>query len=161
MQGFRASAAFDGTRFLPGGVLVLVADGRIVGVEPGDFPPPSDCAVTHLPGSTLLPGLVDAHVHLCGDSSPRALDQLPELDDDDLDAVIAAAMAAQLAGGVTAVRDLGDVHWTVAERHLATGEGPTVVASGPPITSPGGHCAGMGGEAQGLDGLRRAVRQRV
>jgi imidazolonepropionase-like amidohydrolase len=161
MQGFRAARAFDGTRFLPGGALVLTDDGRIVGVEPGEFPTPTDCTVTDLPGATLLPGLVDAHVHLCGDSGPRALDQLPELDDDELDTVIAASMAAQLAGGVTAVRDLGDAHWAVADRHRGSTAGPTVVAAGPPITSPAGHCAGMGGEAAGVDGLRRAVRERV
>lgn len=161
MQGFRAPSAFDGSRFLPGGVLVLVEDGRIVGVEAQEFPPPTDCTVTDLPGATLLPGLIDAHVHLCGDSGPRALDQLPDLDDDELDAIITASMTAQLAAGVTAVRDLGDARWAVADRHRGSPVGPTVVASGPPITSLDGHCAGMGGEAAGEAGLRRAVRERV
>lgn len=161
MQGFRAATAFDGTSFLPGGVLVLVEDGRIVGVEAERFPPPAHCTVTDLPGATLLPGLVDAHVHLCGDAGPRALDRLPELDDEELDAVVAESMTAQLAGGVTAVRDLGDARWTVADRHRGTPTGPTVMAAGPPITSPHGHCAGMGGEAAGVQGLRRAVRERV
>jgi len=161
MHGYRAARAFDGDRFLPGGALVLVDDGRIVGVESEDFPAPTGCTVTGLPGATLLPGLVDAHVHLCGDSGPRALDQLPDLSDDELDTVIAASMAAQLAGGVTAVRDLGDAGWAVADRHRGAPFGPTVVASGPPITSPGGHCAGMGGEASGETGLRQAVRDRV
>jgi imidazolonepropionase-like amidohydrolase len=161
MHGYRAARAFGGERFLPAGVLVLVDDGQIVGVEPESFPPPADCPVTDLPGATLLPGLIDAHVHLCGDSGPRALDQLPELGDDELDMVIAASMGAQLAGGVTTVRDLGDARWAVADRHRGLPVGPSVVAAGPPITSPGGHCAGMGGEAEGKDGLRRAVRERV
>jgi imidazolonepropionase-like amidohydrolase len=125
------------------------------------FTTPCCCAVTELPGATLLPGLVDAHVHLCGDAGPRALDQLPDLDDGQLDAVVATSMAAQLAAGVTAVRDLGDARWAVADRHRNAAEGPTVVAAGPPITSSGGHCAGMGGEASGLEGLRQAVRERV
>ena len=161
MHGYRAASAFDGERALPGGALVLVDGGTIVAVEPGTAPAPAGCPVTDLAGETLLPGLVDAHVHLCGDAGPRALDQLPELDDGTLDAVVAASLAAQLAAGVTAVRDLGDARWAVVDRHRGRPDGPTVVASGPPITSAGGHCAGMGGEAAGEDGLRRAVRDRV
>ncbi|GAA3167602.1 amidohydrolase family protein [Blastococcus jejuensis] len=161
MHAYRASRAFDGERLLPGGALVLVDGDRIAGVESARFPVPAGCAVTDLPGATLLPGLIDAHVHLCGDSGPRALDQLPDLTDAELDSVIAASLDAQLAGGVTAVRDLGDARWAVADRHRGRADGPTVVAAGPPITSPGGHCAGMGGEASGADGLRRAVRERV
>lgn len=161
MHAYRAPKAFDGERLLPGGALVLVDGGRIAGVEPASFPVPTGYAVTDLPDATLLPGLIDAHVHLCADSSPRALDQLPDLTDADLDAVIAASMAAQLAGGVTAVRDLGDARWAVADRHRGLDGGPTVVAAGPPLTTPGGHCCGMGGEVAGVDGLRRAVRERV
>ena len=36
--------------------------------------------MTYQPGTTLLPGLIDCHVHLCADSGPRALEQLPELE---------------------------------------------------------------------------------
>jgi imidazolonepropionase-like amidohydrolase len=161
VRGYRAERAFDGERRMPGGALVLVDGGTIVGVEPGTAPAPAGCPVTDLPGATLMPGLIDAHTHLCADSGPRALDQLPGLDDDQLDAVITVSMAEQLAAGVTAVRDLGDARWAVADRHRGAGRGPTVVAAGPPITSPSGHCAGMGGEASGDDGLRRAVQERA
>jgi len=161
MQAYRAPRAFDGEAILPDGALVFVEDGRIVGVEAADAPVPSTCTVTEFADATLLPGLVDAHVHLCGDGGPRALDQLPDLDDAEVDAIVAASMTAQLAVGVTAVRDLGDARWAVADRHRDGAHGPTVVASGPPITSPGGHCAGMGGEVSGAEGLRRAVRERA
>ena len=69
MRGFRAARAFDGERALRGGALVLVDGERIVGVEPASAGAPAGCEVTELPGSTLLPGLIDSHVHLCGDSS--------------------------------------------------------------------------------------------
>jgi imidazolonepropionase-like amidohydrolase len=160
MRAYRAARAFDGERFLAGGATVLVDGGTIAGVEPAGAALPADCAVTDLPDATLLPGLVDAHVHLCGDSSPVALDRFPELSDDDLDGIIEASLAAHLAAGVTAVRDLGDARFAVADRHRG-GDGPTVVAAGPPVTCPAGHCAGMGGEAAGIDGLRAAVRARV
>src|SRR5664280_1918697 len=132
IHGYKASRAFDGEHVLPDGALVLVEGDAILAVESGTTPAPADCPVTDLPGATLLPGLIDAHVHLCGDSGPRALDQLPELSDEELDAIIAESLASQLAVGVTAVRDLGDARWAVTDRHRTHPAGPTVVASGPP-----------------------------
>jgi imidazolonepropionase-like amidohydrolase len=159
VRGYRADIAFDGARRLPGGALVLVEDGVIVGVESASFPAPEDCPVTD--GAALLPGLIDTHVHLCGDSSPRALDQFAELSPDQLQAVITTAEEQHLRAGVTTVRDLGDHWWAVVERSRTRGDGPTVVASGPPLTVPGGHCASMGGVATGPEALRAAVRERV
>jgi imidazolonepropionase-like amidohydrolase len=159
VHGYRADVAFDGERRLPHGALVLVDDARIVAVEPASAAAPDGCEITHLPGTTMLPGLIDSHVHLCADSSPRALEQVPELSAAELARVIDTAEQEQLAAGVTAVRDLGDHEWAVAER--GTGTGPTVVAAGPPLTSPGGHCGSMGGEVTGVEPLRRAVRERA
>jgi imidazolonepropionase-like amidohydrolase len=161
MRGYRADTAYDGERAIPGGVLVLVEGSEIVAVQPGAAPAPADCPVSYQPGTTLLPGLIDAHVHLCGDSGPQALEQLPELTAEQLDAVIAESMQAELAAGVTAVRDLGDQDWAVVDRHRADAAGPTVVASGPPITTVGGHCAQMGGPAAGVAELRRRVAERA
>src|SRR5438034_3188407 len=126
MDGYRADLAFDGERTLRNGALVLVEDGIIVGVEPGRAPAPQGCEVTYLPGTTLVPGLIDTHSHLCGDNSPKALDRLPGLGPDELDRVITAALAAQLAVGVTTVRDLGDHHWAVVDRHRRRRDGPAV-----------------------------------
>ncbi|MGY1739684.1 MULTISPECIES: amidohydrolase family protein [unclassified Blastococcus] len=161
MRGYRADHAFDGDRVLPGGALVLVDGERIVGVEPASAPAPAGVEVHHLPGTTLLPGLVDTHVHLCADGGPQALDVVPGRSPAELDAVIGAALAAHLAAGVTAVRDLGDHRFAVLDRHRDRPDGPTVVGSGPPLTSPGGHCASMGGAARGEAALRRAVRDRA
>jgi imidazolonepropionase-like amidohydrolase len=161
VRGYRADLAFDGERPIPGGALVLVEGATIVGVEPGSAAAPADCAVTYLPGATLLPGLIDAHVHLCADSANNALDRLPDMSADRLDAVIATAMRDQLAAGVTAVRDLGDRQWVVLDLADTDHGGPTVVASGPPITSARGHCWSMGGEATSDDQLRRAVQERA
>jgi imidazolonepropionase-like amidohydrolase len=131
MDAYRADAAFDGDRVMARGALVLVNDGMIIGVEPASAAVPDGCPVTYLPGTTLLPGLIDAHSHLCGNDQFDALDRLPDLSADEVD------------------------------RHRDRPTGPTVIAAGPPITSPGGHCATMGGEASGIEGLRRAVRERA
>jgi imidazolonepropionase-like amidohydrolase len=161
VHGYRAERAFDGERALPGGALVLVEDGTILGVEPAAARAPAGCTVTDLPGATLLPGLIDTHVHLCADGGPRALEQLAELDAGAVDGIVADALRKHLAAGVTTVRDLGDAGWAVVDRHRGTGPGPTVLAAGPPLTSVQGHCWWLGGEVAGVDGLRRAVRERA
>lgn len=158
---FRVDKAFDGDRVLPDGALVLVRDELIVGVESGSAAAPSDCEVIHLQDATLLPGLIDTHVHLCGDSSPSALDKLPGLDPDQLAAIIDASLTSQLAAGVTAVRDLGDMQWAVVERRETPAGRPWIVASGPPITNVDGHCSNMGGAVAGRDAIVDAVRQRA
>jgi imidazolonepropionase-like amidohydrolase len=77
VHAYRADVAFDGERRLPHGALVLVDDGRILAVEPASAAAPDGCEVTHLPGTTLLPGLVDTHVHLCADGGPAPWSRSP------------------------------------------------------------------------------------
>jgi imidazolonepropionase-like amidohydrolase len=159
----RAGRAFDGDRVLPGGAAVIVHSGRIVGVEPVGTPVPDGAAVVDFPDGTVLPGLVDTHVHLGGDGRDGALDRLPELTAPELDAVIDTNLRRHLAAGVTTVRDLGDRRWSVLawrDRGRA-GPYPTILAAGPPVTSVRGHCWPMGGEVAGADGIRAAVRERA
>ncbi|MEO3773405.1 amidohydrolase family protein [Micromonospora sp. B9E7] len=159
----RAERMFDGERLVDGGVLVLLDEGRIADVRRGRAEAPEGWPVREEPGGTLLPGLVDAHVHLCADAGPDALGRLAERAETDLDAVVEASLRAHLAAGVTTVRDLGDrrgavLRWRVrgVRDYL-----PTVLGSGAPVTSIGGHCWSLGGEASGVDGVREAVRLRV
>lgn len=165
MLAVRAGRGFDGEREIPGGVVVLVDGGRITAVQPATTPLPQGWPVAEFPDATVLPGLIDMHVHLCGDSRDGALDRLPGLDADELDTVIDEALRRHLAAGVTTVRDLGDRRWAVLERRdRAAGSSgnlaPTIVASGPPVTSPRGHCWHMGGEVDGPEQLRAAVAER-
>jgi imidazolonepropionase-like amidohydrolase len=156
----RADRAFDGERQLPQGALVLIDDDRIVAVEPAATPVPADRRLIECPGGTLLPGLIDAHVHLCCDSRHGALERLAEHGAAEQAEVIETALRRQLAAGVTAVRDLGDRHYaTLAWRHRPGL--PAVAVSGPPITSRRGHCWNMGGEVTGPTQLRAAITDRA
>ncbi|MFG1609640.1 amidohydrolase family protein [Actinoplanes sp. NPDC049265] len=149
----RAARLFDGTR-MHGPSTVTVEDGLITTVG-GDVA--GD--VLDLGDATLLPGLVDPHVHLVFDASPTAVPALIESDDATvLDRMRVAARHAVHAG-ITTVRDLGDRDYlTLALRTWP--EGPEIIAAGPPITTPGGHCHFLGGTAAGPDALRAAVRER-
>lgn len=155
----RATSLFDGETTLPD-PLVLVEDGRIAAVEQGRVAPPPDAELVDLTGTTLLPGLVDTHVHLVFDASRTPVESLAARDDEAALAAMALAAAAQLAAGVTTVRDLGDRDYlALTLRARAAGPLPTIVAAGPPITSPGGHCHYLGGVAHGEAGIRAAVRE--
>ncbi len=145
---------------------MLVADGVIVAVQGPAGPVPADAHIVDLPGLTLLPGLVDAHLHLCFDASSDPVGHLTATADDVLRERMAEAARRALCAGVTTVRDLGDRGYLALElrnRDTAGGGGPlpTIVASGPPITTPGGHCHFLGGAASGELGLRAAVRERA
>jgi imidazolonepropionase-like amidohydrolase len=154
-----AGHAFDGSRFLPGGAQVLVDGGLIVAVEPQHSPYPGGWPVIDHPSGTVLPGLIDTHVHLVGSGEPDALALDTGRSGAEREQVIRRSLQQLLEQGVTAVRDLGDTRWAVLDREPQDGE-PSVVGSGPPITSPGGHCAAMGGEARDAAALSALVAQR-
>ncbi|MCP3759109.1 amidohydrolase family protein [Streptomyces sp. TBY4] len=117
------------------------------------------------PDGTLLPGLVDAHVHLVLDAGPDPVAALREADDATVAKGIAERALGLLNAGVTTVRDLGDRNGLVTEFRDAVRAGrlpgPRVLAAGTPVTGPGGHCWFLGGEVSGEDAARALVRRNV
>ena len=112
-----------------------------------------------LAGATLLPGLVDTHVHLAFDASTDPVGGLARREDAEVVQAMARAGRTALHGGVTTVRDLGDRGYLSLELRGQPGL-PTIVAAGPPITTPGGHCHFLGGAtAPTIEGVRAAVRE--
>jgi len=161
MHAIRAASAFDGHRFLDDGVTVVIDDDRIVGVEGPHHDPPDGCPVATYDG-TLLPGLIDTHVHLVADATLGGLERAGTATDEQLDGIIDAMLLRHAAAGVTTVRDLGDRHHrTLGARDAQRPGRPRVVAAGPPLTVPDGHCHYLGGEASGEAGVRAAIAERV
>ncbi len=166
MRAIRGTRIFDGERFLQGGHTVLVSGGRIDGVEPGFPDAGADWEVVDVPDGTVLPGLVDTHVHLVADSQQDALDRVAGFTEEEIDEVVTDGLRRSLAAGVTTVRDLGDRLFNVVgrrdrQRRTPGLVEPTIVASGPPLTSPGGHCHYMGGEIPDRATLDAAIRARA
>ncbi|MEU8772357.1 amidohydrolase family protein [Streptomyces sp. NPDC048606] len=155
----------------PGGRVILngavhVRQGLIVAAGPrAEVDAQVEPAVPrlHFPGGTLLPGLIDAHVHLAFDAGSDPVGTLRTASDADLYAAMATRAERLLATGVTTVRDLGD-RGGLAVRlrdEIASGRlpGPRILSAGTPLTPPGGHCWFLGGEVEGEAAIRDAVRR--
>ncbi len=129
----------------------------------GAQPPDGSTLVDFGAEACLLPGLIDAHVHLAFNAATDLVEPLAHADDDTLLAHMRSAAAQALRAGVTTVRDLGDrgyLSLALCDRTQVPAL-PHIVAAGPPITTNGGHCHFLGGEAEGEAALRTAVRERA
>ena len=131
----RAGTALVGPTLRPLEDAVLVIEqGLIVQIGPSsDVTVPEGAEIVDASGMTLVPGFIDAHVH-----------------------IEFADPAEVLAGGVTTVRDLAwppESIWPLAERSKDPGfNGPLIVAAGQMLTTEGGYPtrAGWAPEGTGL-----------
>jgi imidazolonepropionase-like amidohydrolase len=143
---------------------VVIDDRALDWVGPAEAIPAEYAALprTDYPGSTIMPGLIDSHVHLGFDGGPNPAARMrSETDEQQL--VLMLHSARDLLGvGVTTARDLGARAYldVVVRDAIAAGlaRGPRMVVAARPITVTGGHCWFMGGEADSDDELRRMVR---
>ena len=153
------------TSYAPGAVLVDDT-GTIVAVgDPATVAAHTGSGTQHLDygaGSTLLPGLVNAHVHLAFDASSDPVAGARDLPDEQLLTGMAERAEQALRAGITTVRDLGDrAGLSLALREaMRRGEllGPRILAAGAPLTSPGGHCHFLGGEVDGPQAIRERIK---
>ncbi len=146
---------------------VALVDGLIVAVIPvPQLDARDDDLVIDLPGTTLIPGLINNHVHLVlpGDNTPF----VPWIDTQS-DAALALRAAhnaeTSLRTGVTTVRDCGGRGSTVLDLREAQANGlangARVISCGWPLTITGGHTRHFGGEVDGEDAIRTMVRKVV
>jgi imidazolonepropionase-like amidohydrolase len=152
---------------------VLLEGRRIALVAPGLAA--GDARVVELGGRTVMPGLIDCHVHVCADGMVPYPSLFPSL----VAARAARLLHETLARGFTTIRDMGGadagLRRAVAEGLFA---GPRMFVSGRPLSQTGGHgdmrnpadtcpaCAlraeaNMMVVADGVDGVRRAAREEI
>jgi imidazolonepropionase-like amidohydrolase len=163
----KARQLIDGTGAEPlAWPTVAIEDGVIAGVYGHDVPEDvsrDGTEVLEYPEATILPGLIDCHVHLNlpGDGTDF-VDSVAETDGV-LVATAANNARTALEAGITSLRDCGGRGTTTFDLRralqLGYGQGPRLVLCGQPITITGGHCWYFGGEADGVDGVREKARE--
>jgi imidazolonepropionase-like amidohydrolase len=161
----------DGTGAPPrdGVVSLLVEEGRITRVAGSGEPTPDGATVLDLGGRTMLPGLVDAHLHVgVSYDRPVPLKGAETLLGGTEAHLLAAELREVLRMGITTVRDVGSIGDLVVEARQAMRygafDGPRILTCGRIVspTGPGGRFfAGMYREADGEDDVRRAVREQL
>jgi imidazolonepropionase-like amidohydrolase len=169
---------FSGGRFLDprkdelqDGVSVLVEDGMVK--EVSDRPIASSAATRiDLRGRTLMPGLIDCHIHVVlTEVNLRLLADVPLTL---LAAKGSVAMRAMLHRGFTTLRDTGGADWGIkAAVEQGLFEGPRLFIAGQPLSQTGGHadhrlrtqgrefcacCSGLSWTARVADGLPEVIK---
>ncbi|MDE2501342.1 MAG: amidohydrolase family protein, partial [Alphaproteobacteria bacterium] len=153
-----AGKLIDGVSKTPrSNVSILIHDGRITAVQDG-FVTPAGADVVDLSHSTVLPGLIDCHVHITGqfDGGNPIAEAVTRTRFDD--AVRSTTYARNtLLAGFTSVRDVGaDADVVIAlKKAIAAGivEGPRMWVAGPPLGPTGGHNDNANGMDPELSGL--------
>ena len=135
---------------------IVVDGGRIVAIESGYRAPSATDQVVDLKNSTLMPGLMDMHVHITSEYSRTS--ELDRFKKDGPDVALDGAMFAErtLQAGFTTVRDLGDgFRASIALRNAINAgklSGPRIFAAGKSIATTGGHADPTNGWADHLGG---------
>ncbi|WP_328406500.1 amidohydrolase family protein (plasmid) [Streptomyces sp. NBC_00390] len=124
----------------------------------------SDCRTLHFSeDATVLPGLIDCHVHLAFDAGPDPVTTVIESDDTTLLLGMTGRARQLLDAGITTARDLGDRSGLAVRLREAIGAGtvagPRILAATAPLTARKGHCWFLGGEVEGEAEIREKVRR--
>ena len=125
-----------------GPATITIEDGRIVSIVDGLQTPGGEALVIDLADKTVLPGLIDLHVHLTGDPGG---DFWKEATEPDEWGVVVGAKNARITAlaGFTTVREAGSGPETAFALRRGTAEGlipgPRIVAAGVPLAIIGGH----------------------
>ena len=145
----------------------LVIDGdRIVAIGPDQtVRVPKGAQRVDGRGLTVLPGLIDCHVHFCLGAEADVVAAVEE-ESSAVTLLKAAELARRtLRAGFTTVRDVGfrDHAVFALKRAIEAGltPGPRILAAGLAICMPGGHARFIGREADGVEAVRAAVRDQL
>jgi imidazolonepropionase-like amidohydrolase len=156
---------------------IVVEGNKIISIEKGFTKPGSSDKLIDLSKKTVLPGLVDMHVHLEGETNKDQNLQRFTLNDADIAFRSTVFAKKTLLAGFTTVRDLGGSGVNIALRNAINQGlvvGPRIFTAGKSIATTGGHADPtngyrkdlMGdpgpkeGVVNGVEDARQAVRQR-
>lgn len=158
---------------------VVVEGDKILRIEKGYQTPPAGATLIDLKDKTVLPGLIDCHVHLEWEQNRNSYTEKYTLNDADLAFRAAIYARRTLEAGFTTVRDLGGRGVNIALRNAINQgwtAGPRILTAGRILSITGGHGdASTGarwdlfdpppgaedGIADGTDACRTAVRTQV
>ena len=116
-------------------------------------------------GLTLLPGLIDCHVHLCLGAEPNVVQAIEE--ETPTETLLKSGQMARqtLEAGVTTVRDVGSRDHSIfaLKRAIDKGltAGPRIVGAGLAICMIGGHARFIGQEVEGVEQVRKVVQAQI
>ena len=140
---------------------IIVRGTRIEAIRDGYVAPPAGARLIDLKREFVLPGLIDAHVHIFNDDDKMRA-RLEAINRDIEDSLLIGVDNARrtLEAGFTTVRDLGsEIHSVTALRDaIASGliAGPTIVAAGQAISGTGGHADPSNNTSRDIAELRRS-----
>ena len=150
---------------------VVIDDNRIAAVGPKDSTPvPPNAKVLDVAGRSVLPGMIDLHLHLTYyyKRSDVTIEGKPTYNEPRIALVGVWHMEQLLDAGITTARDLGSCGHLVFDLKWALGEGlirgPRIWAAGRLIVPTGGHGSanpGLAFEVDGVDAVRHAVREEI
>ena len=163
----KARTFLDGTGATPlsNGALII-EDDRITHYGPSEsIATPPNAQVIDFGDRTVMPGLIDAHVHLLFTGSARSGHDLLSASPQQLLLTGVRNSQRALKSGLTTVRDCGDVDYLSLSLRDAIDDnillGPRIICSGPPITTTGGQGWQFSIECDSDNELRTAVRTLV
>jgi imidazolonepropionase-like amidohydrolase len=147
-----AGTLIDGRSAAPRSRVTVIVEGdRIAAVEDGFRSPARGASLVDLSRSVVMPGLIDMHVHLEGETSPDRYLETFTLNPEDRAFRATLYARRTLEAGFTTVRDLGGTGVNTALRNAI--EAGLVV--GPRVVSVGTSLAVTGGHADPTNGFRR------
>jgi imidazolonepropionase-like amidohydrolase len=132
----------DASQPTTGPATIAVTDGKITAITPGYVEAPAGAKLVNLRDKTVLPGLIDMHVHL--QSNPGGDYRDEAVVSDDFATLMGARNALRtVKAGFTTVRDLGSTPQGGFALREATAQGlipgPRIISSGPAVSIIGGH----------------------
>jgi imidazolonepropionase-like amidohydrolase len=145
---------------------VLIDGGVILEIRnQNEIQVPLHAEIVDLKQCTLLPGLIDSHVHLALDASADPVGHFMSETADGLLKRMEINAKTLIESGVTTARDMGAKGYLEIEirDRIEKGilPGPHLLTSGEPITTQGGHCWFLGVECNDTDSIQAAVRENI